>query len=94
MRAQEFLHVLDPRAQACVGKQPKQAHDCSKAGMRAQEFCEGCDGQRQQVTRPAELTDNAALPAAFEARTGELILDGLQQGFRVRAPDQATPAVA
>ena len=36
------------------------------------------------VTRAPTLADNTALPAAFEARTGDLIYDGLVQGFRVR----------
>ena len=37
------------------------------------------------MTRAPTLADNTALPAAFEARTGDLIYDGLVQGFRVRA---------
>ena len=50
-----------------------------------QEYCEDCEGGRRLVTRAPTLADNTALPAAFEARTGDLIYDGLVQGFRVRA---------
>ena len=70
-------------------RQPRAAKSALACAL--QEFCEDCDGQRRQVTRPPEYADNAALSAAFEARTGDNILDGLMSGFRVNFHKQRRP---
>ena len=48
-----------------------------------QEFCEDCPEQSKIVRRDAAFKDNALLPAEVAKRTGELIYDGLRNGFRV-----------
>jgi hypothetical protein len=55
------------------------------AGRRLfKEYCEEdeCPGGTRLVTRDPELQDNALLPAAFQRKTGELIYDGVRQGFQ------------
>ena len=48
-----------------------------------QEFCEECQDSTRTVVRPAELRDNALLPAALQQRAGDAIYAGLRNGFRV-----------
>lgn len=64
------------------------AQNCAGGGvlelaLSKQEFCEDCEGQKQTIQRSPSLQSNAALPAAFERVTGDLIYDGLCNGFRV-----------
>ncbi|KAK9902243.1 hypothetical protein WJX75_009231 [Coccomyxa subellipsoidea] len=47
-----------------------------------EEFCEDCEGQKKNIQRSAALQSNAALPAAFERATGDMIYNGLLTGFR------------
>ena len=56
-----------------------------KVLAQMQEFCEDCEGQKKNIQRSAALQSNAALPAAFERATGDMIYNGLLTGFRVRA---------
>lgn len=56
-----------------------------KVLAQMQEFCEDCEGQKNKIQRSAALQNNAALPAAFERATGDMIYNGLLTGFRVRA---------
>ncbi|CAL8465945.1 g5481 [Coccomyxa elongata] len=59
-----------------------------------EEFCEECEGQKQTIQRSPSMQSNAALPAAFERITGDLIYDGLCNGFRgvnFGAPGPAEP---
>ena len=63
--------------------------------MSFQEYCEDCPEQTRTVRRDASFKDNSALPAQVALRTGDLIYDGLKNGFRVSGPMmyvQAEPA--
>lgn len=51
--------------------------------LPVQEYCEDCPEQSKTVRRDASFKDNAALPAQVALRTGDLIYDGLKNGFRV-----------
>ena len=53
------------------------------AAPRVQEFCEDCPGESRLVTRDPALQDNAALPAAFQRRAGDLLYAGLRDGLLV-----------
>lgn len=48
-----------------------------------QEFCEECPGESRLVTRDPALQDNAALPAAFQRKAGDLLYTGLRDGLVV-----------
>ena len=49
-----------------------------------QEYCEECPDSYKTVRRDAAYKDNSLLPAQIALRTGDLIYEGLKNGFRVR----------
>ena len=63
----------------CNGKQWRP-----DSALFAQEYCEDCPDQYKTIRRDAAYKDNSLLPAQIALRTGDLIYDGLKNGFRVR----------
>ncbi|KAL3147223.1 hypothetical protein ABBQ32_002719 [Trebouxia sp. C0010 RCD-2024] len=62
------------------------------------EYCEDCPDQSKLVRRDASFKDNNSLPTQIAIRTGDLIYDGLRNGFREETfpgtPAPLTPSQA